>query len=89
MGRSITPKYRMEMTDCKGVVSLMCWKGAPNKKGLEQWVTRYHDSLKVGGVNEHLSKSLGFLPLVYHVKLVRQADNVVVSCWKAPMFMVI
>jgi len=89
MGRSITPKYRMEFVDSQGVKVQMCWKGKATEKSLGEWVFAYHESMKSGGCNAHIPQSLGVFPAVNKAKVIRQVDNAVVATWNAPMFMVI
>lgn len=48
VGRSYTPKYRIEVIDNHQKNS-MAWKGKVSDKLLEQWVLAYGRSLELGG----------------------------------------
>jgi len=83
MGRSRTTKYRIEMDG-----SHFCWHGRANDKALEKYVFDYADSLKLGGVNEHISKSLGYIPFPHKARIVDQSTGEVKAEWEAGMFQV-
>jgi hypothetical protein len=89
MGKSYTPTYRIEFWDCKGVKAQQAWRGKATKKALAEWVWAYDDSLKVGGVNFHVSQMLKYIPFVSKAIIVRQADNTIMTAWTMPMFQVI
>ena len=82
MGRSYTPKYRIEFWDCKGVKAQQAWRGSVTKKALEEWIKVYEDSLKVGGVNYHICKMLKYIPFVHKAVIIRQADQTMMTEWK-------
>ena len=82
MGKSYTPKYRIEFWDCQGVKAQQAWRGAITKKALGEWVVKYEDSLKAGGVNFHISQMLKYIPFVEKALVVRQADGVIMTAWK-------
>lgn len=63
MGRTFTPKYKLEMR-CPGIFCTpMGWtvkeNGQPTRENLEAYMDKYIASLKEGGANEHLSKHYG------------------------------
>ena len=85
MGRTITPTYRLEMEEQRlGSTSPAAWKGRPTDANLERYVLAYVD----GGVNVHLSESLGYMPIPHAARVVRQSTGQVVASWKAAMFQV-
>lgn len=83
MGYTRTPKYRLEMAGMT-----FAWSGKPTQKRLEEFVFKYADSLKAGGVNEHISKALGYVPYPSHAIIVDQATKDIVVEWKAAAFQV-
>jgi hypothetical protein len=90
MGKSITPAYRIEMTERRTMLTPMSWRseyGKPTAENLEKYVRKYIDSLKIGGTNQHVSLSLGYIPVPDSARIVRQKTGEVVATWKAPMFM--
>ena len=90
MGRSYTPVYRLEFYEGRSEKGCMvqAWKGKATTQALEQWVFSYSKSLELGGVNQHISLSLGHIPYLYSARIVRQATGEVVATWKAGMFQV-
>ena len=86
MGKSITPTYRLEFND--GKPQMQAWKGRATDQALERWIYSYAKSLELGGVNQHISLSLGHIPYLYSARIVRQATGEVVATWKAGMFQV-
>ena len=87
MGRSITPKYRVILDG-----QAMCWdskrNGRPSNSNLKRWVMAYASSLHLGGCNDHISKSLGYIP---YPNIARIETNVrycpqSVATWKAATF---
>ncbi len=93
MGRTITPTYRLEMEEQRAgstspAMTRMAWKGRPTDANLERYVFAYVDSLKSGGVNVHLSESLGYMPIPHAARVVRQSTGQVVASWEAAMFQV-
>lgn len=97
MGRSYTPKYRLEIKDNVGWHWLN-WlprgqygikgHGAPSEVNLEKYVRSYAKSLEIGGVNEHVSLALGYVPYPTAARIVNQETNEVVASWTAGMFQV-
>jgi hypothetical protein len=62
--------------------------GKPTDRNLEKHVFAYADSLKLGGVNEHVSKALGYIPFPAKAYIVRQATGETLATWHAAMFQV-
>jgi len=105
MGRSITPKYRIEYyyrqpSNGQIIQVKACWTvksnnanipadGKPTDKNVEKYVQAYNNSLKSDGVNKHVSQSLGYMPMAHKAELIEQATGNVVAKWNAPMFQVI
>lgn len=90
MGRSRTSKYALEM---QGSTS-RCWfvkeDGAPTAANLEKYVRSFINSLKVGGVNAHISQAFGYMPIPNWARIVlNDGSRQVVVEWKAPVFMAI
>lgn len=86
MGRTYTPTFRLEMDG----VTAATWDGKkrPTNDNLRTFVMDYAASLKLGGVNEHISKALGYIPYPGWARIVRQSNNEVVAQWKAGLFQV-
>jgi hypothetical protein len=90
MGRSYTPVYRLEFYEGRPEKGCMvqAWKGKATTQALEQWVFSYSKSLELGGVNQHISLSLGHIPYPNKARIVRQSNGEVVAEWKAGLFQV-
>jgi hypothetical protein len=87
MGKSITPTYRVEYRDnASRSTSSMCWRGKASKERLEQWRKDYNKSFNPGGVNYHVSQSLGIVVHISHAWLIHQRTNECVAETKMPMF---
>lgn len=75
MGKSVTPKYRVEYKDQEGK-HISDWmvkeKGKPTEENLDKWLMDLNKSFLTGGVNEHISESLGFVPAALSAKIVEQ-----------------
>lgn len=100
MGKSYTSKYALELD---GSTS-MCWwvgrpphspphikgHGKPTEANLIKYVEAYIESLKIGGSNQHISKSLGYIPFPKWARIVHNdGSRQVVVEWKAPAFMLV
>lgn len=96
MGKSITPKYVVEMDGTTG----MFWhvrqhyqspgNGKPTNENLAKYVQDYIDSLKPDGVNKHVSKALGYIPMPKWARIVRNdGSREILAEWFAPIFMTI
>ena len=83
MGKSITPKYRLEIDG-----HVQSWpKGIkPSNETLEEYVYKFGKSLEFGGVNYHLSVAHGYIPYPSNAVVVEQKTGVVVANWRAAMF---
>lgn len=87
MGTSIKPKYVITMNK-HNMITTESLIGTYNRKpNLELEVQKYIDSLKIGGVNEHLSKTLGYMPIPNHAALINQQTRTIIQEWNAPAFM--
>ena len=96
MGRSFTPKYAVEMEGCTSAT----WRvgpeyqipgnGKPTAANLAKYVEAYIGSLKTGGVNVHISKALGYMPIPNWARIVlNDGSRTVIAEWKAPLFMIV
>lgn len=89
MGRSYTPKYRVDYRDQGGWHSV-CWdtkrNGRPTDANLEQWRRKMNTSFNHGGVNHHVSKACGYLVHISKAALVNQRNGEPVAMVSAPMF---
>jgi len=81
MGRSTTPKYRLEMK-IKGIWQSQAWEGKPTNLRLAQYRDGYNQSLKKGGANEHLGTNYW----ATDARIVRQSTNEIVVNFTAPSF---
>jgi hypothetical protein len=102
MGKTVTPKYALEIFTNKlvngkwtSVPAIDCatWDikshGRPTAENLEKYVLAYAKSLEAGGINEGISKDLGYIP--YPTKAViryNHAHGAEVAVWKAAAFQV-
>lgn len=102
MGRSYTPKYRLEFTTTRpGYFTPGAWEvrgrygrhsdGKPTTANLDKWVTAFEDSLRPGKPNAHL----GIFSVVT-AKIINQFTGEVVATWtrktarpNEPLFQVI
>jgi hypothetical protein len=92
MGKSLTPKYRLEYYDStQSGMKMIVWSvkdyGNTTEKNIGIFVHKLIESLKTGGCNDHLSKVLGFIPIPYKAQIVNQFSGEIVAVWNAPMFM--
>ena len=92
MGRTITPKYRIEFTELGGSKQ-QSWDaksyGRANAKNLERWRTSLNNSYLPGQVNYHISKALNTIPHVSYARLVNQKTGEVVAEAKMSTFEVV
>ena len=88
MGRSTTPTYRFEARAVGVAPITECWRGKATEKRLQEHVEGTNESMKAGGVNAHVSKALGFIPIITSAKLIHQATGSVVAEYQTPMFKV-
>jgi len=92
MGKSITPKYRIEIKDNSlnylDMPLAMAWNcGKPTTKKLEEYIYKLIDSYKIGGCNEHISLTLGYMPIPNKARIINQKTGDIVIEWNAPVFM--
>lgn len=62
--------------------------GNPTDKNLEKFISKYGDSLKPGGINQHLSLSHGYIPYPSSAFIKDQTTGEIVATWKAAMFQI-
>lgn len=90
MGRSFTPKYRIEFKDNLSPRSgWMAWEthyGKPTQANLEKWRKAMNASFQKDGCNFHVSQSSGILVHYSSAKIVRQSDGQIMAETKMPMF---
>ncbi len=87
MGRTITPKYIVKVRHSGGVASTdSCWNskqsGRPTAKNLATWVEKYHESLKAGGCNEHVSKTYGANAQLRYAAVLVNLTGEIVAEWR-------
>lgn len=83
MSKSITPKHKL-VIDGREVA----WTGRVSGEALESYIIAYGKSLELGGANEHISKSLGYVPYPGKAQVIEQKTGKVKATWKAAMFQV-
>lgn len=97
MGKSITPKYRIELWENRRTTWFpcsiqMCWfvknYGPVTNKNLERWIEKYNQSYQPGGVNWHVSERTGIVHYCHTAKIVEQKTGEVVAEYHAPAFMI-
>ena len=100
MGKSYTPKYRVEYLDnAKRMVDPLSprfgWKtmtwdakrnGAPTSANVERLRVAMNVSFLPGGVNEHVSIESGTVVHIYRMRLVHQKSGATVAETSAPAF---
>jgi hypothetical protein len=79
MGRTITPKFRVETTTNIGYLTPFSWSGAPTPKRLADWVRGYNESFKSGGTNEQAGQCNGRTMQIMRAWIVRQTDGHVMT----------
>jgi hypothetical protein len=60
--------------------------GKPTVENLDKWRKSMNASMKPGGVNEHISHSLGFMPHIGNCEIHNQKTGQIVAAFKAPVF---
>ena len=85
MGKSFTPKYRIEFHSNTNMTAA-AWKGQATTARLEAHVRHLNESFRPGGVNAHVGDGLGFIPYISRARIVRQSDDSMISDWTAPAF---
>jgi hypothetical protein len=96
MGRTTTPKYRIEFNDNPFRVTwgnIEGWdcrrNGQPTLANIEKWRDARHASFKKGQCNDHIPAACRYVPYINHAKIVRQKTKEVVVLFTAPMFEVV
>ena len=89
MGKTTTPRYRVEVTCVSSCMSPIIWRvkglygtkgyGTPNERNLARFVQMYNDSFAVGGVNEQCGPG----SVIVAAKIIDQFSDVTVAEWKA------
>jgi len=92
MGRTVTPKYRIEYNE-SGRNQVQCWNskfyGRATAINLEAWRVKHNASFLPSGVNNHVTKALGYVLHVSYARIVNQFSGEVVAEARMPMFEVI
>ena len=94
MGRTITPKYRIEYVESnRERANSAAWDaktyGRANARNLERWRTKLNTSFLPGHCNFHVSQALNVIPHVSYARLVNQKTGEVVAEARMPMFEVV
>lgn len=80
MGRTFTPKYRIE---ANGFLTRSTWQhkyhGRPTAANLAKWAAKNNESTQPGGCNEHVGTDCP----ITKARIVRQSDDVVIAEWEA------
>jgi len=84
MSRSYTPKYRIEAKSNNGCGVWGTFDNEKKRRNLEEWRQSMNASFKLGGVNEHLSKSKGYVIHIHEAELINQKTGEVVEKVEAP-----
>ena len=86
MGKSYTPKYRVENQTRSGWQTFSAWNskgaGKPTIENLIKFREMYHASLKAGGCNDHI----GISGMIGNVRIIHQATGAEIVSFKAPLF---
>lgn len=92
MGRITTPTHRIKITysapSGRGHSESHGWSGRVSAKRLADYVQALADSLKLGGCNDHITKSLGYLSVPVKAEIIHQQSREVVQTWEAATFQV-
>ena len=94
MGRTIIPTYYAETRDNRNLGWLhLAWNcrdhGWPSVENAERYRDSLNKSFKIGGVNEHISRSAGILVHVSELRIIHNKTGEVVASAKAPLFEVV
>lgn len=83
MGRTTTPKYKMEMHTPGFYTTPMGWvvrnDGPATEAGLAKWMEKYIASLQPGGANDHLGAK--HMPTYARLSLNTGSDAPVIAEW--------
>ncbi len=92
MGKSYTPKYRVEYRDQAGHYH-MAWHhkrdGVANADNLEKWRKTYNRSFQHDGTNAHIAQARGTIPHISRAELILQKTGAIVAQVTMPMFEVV
>lgn len=76
MGCTVTPTYVIRITQNYRGSDTIVWNtklnGAPTAENLIKWRKAMNESFNLGGVNEHITKSLGHIARITGAALVNQ-----------------
>jgi len=94
MGRTITPKYRLEasyisFTNKRADIMSQVWDksyGKPTLDNVIKFRKEFNDSLKLGGVNQHLQNSMSPIGTI---RIIEQKTNQEIVKFVPPTFEVI
>lgn len=87
MGKSYTPTFRLEYKDQGGWQTQFYDKRRPTDDQLRRYLIDLVHSFYIGGINEHVSKSIGYIPMPTQARVIRQKTGEIVAKFNAPMFM--
>jgi hypothetical protein len=98
MGKDFTARYVVKLVTPGMSTTPYAWRvrrdgqsrgyGRPNDTNLANHVFDFARSLERGGVNEHLSDSLGFIPYPTKACIKDQFTGQVVATWEAASFQI-
>jgi len=80
---SIVPYELVLIDNLNGRIELPGYYRIPTKR-IPEFLAKWMKSFELGGVNEHVSKRLGYVP--YPKRALLKKNNVVIDEWVAPMF---
>jgi hypothetical protein len=84
MGRSRTPKFRIELNTNTMGKQVFAYERKATTDGLVEFIVSYEKSLKPGGVNEHVCPDR--VTWVNSAQIVNQKTGRVVAEYNMPMF---
>lgn len=90
MGRSTTPRYRLELKGTGGTFPPQSWNKraggplTPTDAELRRWVESFEASTRKGGSNAHLGPTV-----IWSAQVVRQKDGQVIARYSGPLFAVV
>lgn len=87
MGKTRTPKYRIEMRMSEGWSMVCEYNKKPNYSSLKAYIDEFHESMNKGNCNEHLREKT--ILMVNNAKVIEQKTDKVLCEYIAPLFYVI
>jgi len=87
MGKTYTPKHRIEFKLNDGMTMGVAFKGRVTERTVASFVANMNHSFKPGNCNGHLSNKI--LLYVNSAKVIEQKSGNIVASYVAPMFQVI